>query len=102
MSRYARDAVLVSIDTVQNGDGTRSEDRSYRHVFANDMSIGLAAWSAARSNGLHADASIRLRSCDYADEQAVVMDGCEYEVERAQSTGEFTTLTLKRRVANGL
>lgn len=100
MSRYRETATLSSFEVVQNGDGTRDEIETKRDVFANELTIGFAAWNAARSNGLHADASIQLRTCDYQGEQSVTMRGIPYEVERVQSSGEFTTLTLKRRIAN--
>ena len=100
MSGYREIATLSSFEVVQNGDGTRMENRTDRDVFANEMTIGFSAWNAARSNGLHADASIQMRTCDYNGEQSVTMRGVPYEVERVQSSGEYTTLTLKRRIAN--
>lgn len=100
MSRYSTVIKLVKSDVEYTSEGTPDIDEAPRIVFANNMNIGLATWSAARNNGLHADASVQIRSCDYRGEQTVLMNKDEYEVERVQDKGEFTTLTLKRRVSN--
>lgn len=69
-------------------------------VFVNRFSIGMSAFMAAREAGLHADAEIQLRAIDYDDENIAVMDGKEYTVERVDCSGDFTQLTLARRLSN--
>lgn len=100
MSRYSTVIKLVKSNVTYAEDGTPDINDAPKVVFANNRSMGLATWSAAHNNGLHADASVQVRSCDYAGEQTVFMGKDEYEVERVQDSGEFTVLTLKKRVSN--
>ena len=98
MSRWNAFAELVRVSVAVGPDGSASETRSSRRVPANRRTVGATAWAAALSAGLHADGEVELRSRDYRGEQALVMDGTEYEVERVQDSGEFCRLTLKRRL----
>ncbi len=101
MSRWSAVAELVSVAVEVGPDGSASETRSTRRVLVNQRAVGATAFQAAASAGLKADAEVELRTCDYAGEQALSMGGVEYEVERAVSYGEFTRLTLKRRLRSG-
>ena len=101
MSKFNATATLISSTVSYDEDGNSHEVFTEHDVCANKLTIGLSAWAAARSGGLHADSSIQMRSCEYHGEQMVRLDGIEYEVERVQSPGEFATLTLKRRLRNG-
>ena len=96
--RYGEVATLTAVRVEQRADGSFHEVRESRGVFANPYSMGATAYMAARSAGLKADAEVRLRSCDYAGEQECVFRGLAYDVERAVDSGDFTTLTLKRRL----
>lgn len=87
-----------SLDSMGNASLSRSNGRL---LWANTYSIGTSAWLAGRSAGLHADAEVQVRSCDYKGENVVVMRGEEYSVERASDAGEFTRLVLSHRLANG-
>lgn len=99
--RWNKVATLMKVATFRNAEGVPDERvESETTVFANPRSIGAEAWSAARSVGLHADASLQVRSPEYNGENRCVVDEVEYEVERAYDTGEYTTLTLKRRLRN--
>lgn len=102
MSRYALIATLQKVEQVTDDRGNASyEVTEERKVQANRYNIGLSTWAAARSNGLHADAEVSMRSCEYKGEERITVEGVEYEVETAQCSGEFTSLTLKRRLSNG-
>ena len=102
MTRYADTLTLEEWDTAIADDGSaKSRLASSTEVFANRYSVGATAWAAARSAGLHADAEFEVRSCDYSGQQRARCDGIEYEVEAARDRGEFTRLTLKRRLSNG-
>ena len=101
MSRYNDVLTLVTVtgtDVDDQGNQTIITEES--RVFANQYALGLTAWAAARSTGLHADARFAIRSCDYKGQQRVVYDGTEYEVEKAACKGEDTVLTLKKRLSN--
>lgn len=69
-------------------------------VFANEFSIGASTYMAAQEAGLHADAEIQLRSIDYGGENVAVLNGDEYTVERVEDSGDFTRLTLAKRLSN--
>ena len=98
MSRYGNVATLNSYTVEYNDDGTPVETPYQHDVFIDDHTIGLTAWAAARSEGLHADMSVKMRACDYAGEQTLMINGDEYEIERVQGKGEFVILTLKKRL----
>lgn len=67
-------------------------------VYANSQHVGMEKWAAARSVGLHADAAIEIRSIDYDGEQVCELDGDAYDIERVYNRGEWTNLTLKKRL----
>ena len=99
--RWNKVATLYKVVTSRNAEGVPEDSvESESTVFANPRNMGYEAWSAARSVGLHADASIQVRSMEYEGENRCEIDGVEYEIERAYDTGEYTTLTLKRRLRN--
>ena len=69
-------------------------------VFVNRYTIGLSSYMAAQEAGLHADAEVQLRSVDYGGEDIAILDGTEYTVERVSDSGDFTTLTLAKRLGH--
>lgn len=99
--RWASACDLVRVSVAAGPDGTPREERSSRRVPCNEMRAGATSWAAARSAGLHADARVRVRACDYLGEQACVLGGVEHEVEQALAEGEFCDLVLKRRLRSG-
>lgn len=100
--RWDKVAELYKASTSRDTEGNHFEYKAnHVVVFANARNMGLEAWAAARNLGLHADASIQVRSFEYDGQNRCVVDGVEYEIERAYDTGEYTTLTLKRRLRNG-
>lgn len=99
--RWDKVAELYTAEVVRNSEGDPQElKRDHAVIFANSRNMGLESWAAARSYGLHADASIQVRSPEYSGQNRCVVDGVEYEIERSYDTGEYTTLTLKRRLSN--
>lgn len=101
MTLYNRVATLESVSIGYDGAGNPAETVTERDVFVNRYSIGSSTWLAARAAGLHADAEVSLRSCDYQGEQRMTLDGIPFEIERVEDRGEFTRLTLARRLNNG-
>lgn len=97
--RFNDSATLVSVSAAQGADGSFSESRERREVFANERTVGATALMAARAVGFQCDAEVQVRSCDYAGEQECEFHGTAYNVERAKNSGEFTTLTLGRKVS---
>lgn len=99
--RWNKVANLYTVTTEKDAAGNHKEVVSDAvTVFANPRHIGTEAWVAARSIGLHADSSIEVRSWEYSGQNRCEVDGVEYEVERSYDTGEYTNLTLKRRLSN--
>ena len=101
--RWDKVVTFQLVETTRDDEGVPREAVTEEStVFANSRHMGLEAWAAARSLGLHADASIQVRSMEYdRDYNRCFVDGREYEIERTHDTGEYTTLTLKRRLRNG-
>lgn len=101
MTRYALaiDLYDTQVEVDKQGSPTRVRANESR-VFANRYRVGLSAETAGRAQGLRPDAVVSMRSCDYEGQQRCVLDGVEHMVESASDSGEFTRLTLKRRMAN--
>ena len=98
MSRYGDIATLEAVAVSIGDEGQPVETVTSQQVYVNPYRVGASTWLAAMSAGLHADAQIELRTCDYAGQQRIVMRGVRYDVERANEMGEFTRLTLSRRL----
>lgn len=98
MSRWNATAVLKATSVEVDGNGRPVETATARTVFCNERHMGATDWAASRSAGLHADAQIEVRTCDYRGEGSCSYGGADFEVERAKSVGETTLLTLKRRL----
>lgn len=101
MTRYATPVTLITSIPLQGDDGGVRIEREETVIFANPYSVGSSAWMAARSAGLHADSEIQVRTFDYDGQTIVEMEGVEYDVERVASKGDYTRLTLKKRLSNG-
>lgn len=98
MTRFACAITLVDVAVSVNPDGSTSEETVKKRVFANRRNLGASAYMAARAAGLHADAEVQVRSCEYSGQELAVMDGGEFTVEASRDSGEFTVLTLARRL----
>ena len=102
MSRWDLCIELVDTNPMQDEGGAWSASEPTKtQVFANRLTLGTKTWLAAASAGLHADASIQVKTAEYTGQDAVILDELEYNVEKSQNTGEYTTLTLSRRLCNG-
>lgn len=71
-----------------------------RAVFCNRRTLGAQRRSEAVDVGMRAEAEVEVRTCDYHGETEAVFLGVRYDAEPSQS-GDFTYLTLGRRVADG-
>lgn len=90
---------LIKLEGGCTEEGAPTENEVSRtQTFANANHIGFEKWVAAKSIGLHADAAIEIRSIDYNGENACEIDGQMYDIERVYDRGEWTNLTLKRRL----
>lgn len=101
MTLWNETAKLIAVTSTRDERGAEERQEDEAEVFANVTSMGMQSWAAARSVGLHADATLRVRSADYAGQQECEFGGLRYEVERAKVAGEYCDLTLKRRLCNG-
>ena len=102
MTRFSSVITLVALIPCQNDEGSFTSERFEREVFANPFNVGLNTWAAAQSFGLKPDAVFQVRSVDYHGESIAIANGVEYSIERAAADGEFTKLTMKKRLENGL
>lgn len=102
MSRFSSVITLIKLIPQQNEEGSFTTLQEEREVFANPFNVGLNTWAAAQSFGLKPDAVYQVRSVDYQGEESAIVDGIEYSIERAMADGDFTKLTMKKRLDNGL
>lgn len=98
--RFNAQATLIKVETSRNEIGATVETETKREVMVNVFNHSGESQLAARAQGLQLQAVIQLRSCDYKDEQRCIFRNEEYEVEGPIDTGEFTRLTLVRRLPN--
>lgn len=98
--RFNSEATLIGIKMIMNEIGVPSEEEVQRNVMVNVFNHSGDASLAARAQGLRLEAVIQVRSCDYQGEQRCLFKGKEYEIESPVDTGEFTRLTLVRRLNN--
>lgn len=102
VSRWDLQITLIATNPVQDENGAWVDGEPIEtKVFANRLTLGTSTWLAAASAGLHADASIQVKTAEYTGQDAVILDGLEYTIEKSQNAGEYTTLTLARRLRNG-
>lgn len=96
------DVITLCRQTIgQDGKGAVVPQIEKSDVFFNRFSIGLAERVAGASSGLKGLATGQVRSVDYDGQPTAILGGKEYTVEDAQDNGEFTTLTLSRRLIDG-
>ena len=88
---------VVEPDSYGNLKPTKGEPHD---VYINKYSVGMTTFMAAQEAGLHADSEIQLRTIDYNGENIAVVEGTEFTVERVDDTGDFTRLTLAKRLSN--
>lgn len=98
--RFNGDATLIKVEITRDENGVSHEVETTRDVMVNVFSHSGDAVLAARAQGLRLEAVIQLRSCDYDNEQRCIFRGNTYEIESPIDSGEFTRLTLVRRLNN--
>lgn len=98
--RWADTVDLISAELTQDAEGNQRESERSATAFCNRYAFGASSYMAAKAAGLHADARIQLRTCDYAGQQKAVFDGTEYDIEDVSQNGDVTLLTLARRASN--
>lgn len=84
----------------QDGTGAwhRGEPET-RTVFCNRRTLGLQRRTESVDLGMRGDAEVEVRTCDYRGETEARYLGTAYDCE-ATANGDFTYLTLGRRVAD--
>lgn len=101
MTRFNLYIAIYDEKVTVGDDGTpRYEKVNEAHCFANRYTVGTTAWLAGKDSGLHPEAMLNVRTCDYSHQTRVELDGTEYMVEESSCSGEFTRLVLRRRLAN--
>lgn len=98
--RFNSECTLVTLTQTKDEEGNAVYEQQETEVFCNEYSVSTSSFMAAQSAGLHADAEVEIRSCDYEGQEIAVLDGTEYNVERVERTGDFTRLTLAERLTN--
>lgn len=100
--RWNSTCTLISTQWGFDAAGNPVEERTEAAAFCNRFTVGATAQVAARTAGLHRDAEVQLRACDYDGQEALRIDGDpdEYTVEDVSESGDFVRLTLARRATD--
>lgn len=102
MARYSDVIILRDVEHVVNDEGVAVVvNADSDPLFFNRYRTGLAARMAGASEGLRRIVEGQIRTVDYGGQERAVLDGTEYSIEDASNQGEFTVLTLARRLGNG-
>lgn len=101
MSKFSDILTLRRAVVERNDEGVAKKVMEDTDVFFNRYRVSLSNRIAGASEGLFSVASGQVRSADYDGQELAVLDGVEHTVEDANNQGEFTVLTLKRRLGNG-
>ena len=102
--RYNGTATLrdVAINMTVDEEGNEVEGEPIdTEVFCNVRSVGIETWATVAELGIKPEAQIQVRSCDYADQTLVLLNGREYDVSYTSTRGEFTIITLATHIPNG-
>lgn len=102
--RYNGTAVLRDVATNMTVDEEGNEVEGEpidTEVFCNVRSVGIETWATVAELGIKPEAQIQVRSCDYAEQTLVLLNGREYDVSYTSTRGEFTIITLATHIPNG-
>lgn len=102
--RYNGTAVLRDVATNMTVDEEGNEVEGEpidTEVFCNVRSVGIETWATVAELGIKPEAQIQVRSCDYADQTLVLLNGREYDVSYTSTRGDFTIITLATHIPNG-
>lgn len=102
--RYNGTAVLRDVATNMTVDEEGNEVEGEpidTEVFCNVRSVGIETWATVAELGIKPEAQIQVRSCDYADQTIVLLNGREYDVSYTSTRGDFTIITLATHIPNG-
>lgn len=102
MSKFSDVLILRDASSVRNDEGvvtvvhTDSEP-----IFFNRYSVSLQSRMAGAAEGMRWMVEGQVRTIEYAGQELAVIDGVEYSIDDANNQGEFTVLTMSKRLANG-
>lgn len=109
--RWNETMQLVEVTRTRNDEGVLVEvEGDPRTVYCNQygnansqwiVANGESSWIAGNSSGLRTDRSIQVRTCDYNDEERAIYKGDSCEIDRVIVKGDFTILSLKKRIVDG-
>lgn len=102
MAKFSDTIILRDAVSVRNEEGVvTTQNVDSAPIFFNRYRVSLASRMAGASEGLRRIAEGQIRTIEYGGQEHAVLDGIEYTIEDANNQGEFTVLTLSRRLANG-
>ena len=103
--RYNGTAILrdVATEMVVDDEGNEIEAAppNDKEVFCNVRSVGIETWATVAELGIKPEAQIQVRSCDYAGQTLVLLNGREYDVSYTTTRGDYTIITLATHIPNG-
>lgn len=101
MARYSDVITLRKVTYEVSDEGAVKQVYGDTDVFFNRYSVSLQQRLAGAAEGLQGMVEGQIRSVDYDGQELALIGGVEYTVNDTNDTGEFCTLTLSKRLANG-
>jgi SPP1 family predicted phage head-tail adaptor len=96
--RFDAVITLIEITYAKDAIGQEIAIPNARQVYANEFMVSAEEFYDAGRNGLKAERQYQVRSCDYAGETELSVDGVWYDIIRPQRRGEWTLLTCQSKV----
>lgn len=101
MAKFSDTIVLRDVVTSKNEEGVVTTEYSDSEpIFFNRYSVSLQNRMAGAVEGLKGMAEGQVRTIEYGGQEFAILDGKEYTIEDASNQGEFTMLTLARKLSN--
>ena len=100
MSRFADIAILRKATCTTDEEGHQEVSYEESEVFCNRYTVSLENRMRGDAEGFQGVLELQVRSCDYGGQEEVEFDGVVYTVRDTYDEGEFTRISMARRLGD--
>lgn len=101
MAKFSDTIILRDVVSERNEEGVVvPQTKDSAPIFFNRYRVGTSPRMIGAYEGFRRMAEGQVRTIDYGDQEFAVLDGVEFTIEDANNQGEFTMLTMSRRLTN--
>lgn len=102
MTGFSDCAYLVKVAYGEGENGREVAKMTRRRVFVNPFTVAQSTYQDFGADGSRARATLQMRACDYAGEEAIEYHGETLAIADAQPTGrgEMVRLTCAQKAAD--